>query len=128
PTGGEEPAAPGVIKFVASVAAGGIVLSTVLAVDFTMGAPELDVMRRLLWLGAMIITSSLVALRSLHSQEPDARPAPWVVYALIVGVGVFLVHNLIDFSLFETGPMFLFALLTGSALGLRQAGVSVGSR
>jgi O-antigen ligase len=128
PAGGGDNSAPGVIKFVAAVAAGGILLSTLLAVDFTLGAPELDVMRRLLWLGAMIITSSLATLRSLHSQEPDARPAPWVLYAILVGVGVFLVHNLIDFSLFETGPMFLFALLTGSALGLRLGDASVEPR
>jgi tetratricopeptide (TPR) repeat protein len=31
-----------------------------------------------------------------------------------------LLHNLIDFSLFEAGPMFLFAMVMGSALGLRQ--------
>jgi tetratricopeptide (TPR) repeat protein len=42
-----------------------------------------------------------------------------VLYGLLVAVGMFLVHNLVDFSLFEPGPMFLFALLTGAALGAR---------
>ncbi len=113
--------APGVLGFIASVSVCGIFLSTLLSVDFSMGAIELDILRRLLFIGAMVIASSLAALRTLHSQEPDDRPAPWVLYTMLVGIGVFLIHNLIDFSLFEIGPMMLFALLTGSALGIRQA-------
>jgi tetratricopeptide (TPR) repeat protein len=37
---------------------------------------------------------------------------------------VFLVHNLIDFSLFEPGPMTLFAFLAGCVLGVRQPSVA----
>jgi tetratricopeptide (TPR) repeat protein len=36
-----------------------------------------------------------------------------------VALGMFLLHNLIDFSLFETGPLMLFCFLTGSVLGVR---------
>ena len=54
--------------------------------------------------------------------ELDERPAPWVLYAILAAIGTFLVHNLIEFSFFEAGPMFLFALLSGSVLGLRLAG------
>ncbi len=119
---------PGVLPFVAWVAGGGVFLSTMLSVDFSMGAVELDVLRRLLFIGAMVIASSLAALRTLHSPQPDDRPAPWVLYAMLVGVGVFLIHNLIDFSLFEIGPLMLFALLTGSALGVRQVTAPKGPR
>jgi tetratricopeptide (TPR) repeat protein len=41
-----------------------------------------------------------------------------------VGVGIFLLHNLIDFSLFETGPLMLFCFLTGSVLGVRWPSVA----
>jgi hypothetical protein len=50
----------------------------------------------------------------------ESRPAPWVLYALLASLAAFLVHNLIEFSLFEPGPMTLFALLVGSALGMRR--------
>ncbi len=49
----------------------------------------------------------------------DDRPAPWVLTGIRLGLGLFLLHNLIEFSLFEPGAMFLFALLAGSALGIR---------
>jgi hypothetical protein len=39
--------------------------------------------------------------------------------AMLAGLGVFLLHNLVDFAMFEVGPMFLFALLAGGALGMR---------
>jgi tetratricopeptide (TPR) repeat protein len=57
--------------------------------------------------------------RSLEHPILDDRPAQWILYAILAGLGVFLLHNLVDFSLFEIGPMFLFALLAGSALGMR---------
>ena len=37
-----------------------------------------------------------------------------MLYAILAGLGVFLLHNLVDFAMFEVGPMFLFALLAGS--------------
>jgi tetratricopeptide (TPR) repeat protein len=55
----------------------------------------------------------------------ESRRAPWVLYALLASLGAFLVHNLIEFSLFEPGPMMLFALLAGSALGMRQQTAAV---
>jgi tetratricopeptide (TPR) repeat protein len=61
-----------------------------------------------------------VIARTLADVEVDERPSPWVLYGILVGLGVFLLHNLVDFSLFEAGPMFLFALLAGSAVGMRE--------
>jgi O-antigen ligase len=82
-----------------------------------------------LFLGAMasvgytlllVLGLAVVALRGISPVRLDERPGPWLLYGVIVGLGVFFLHNLIDFSLFETGPMFMFAVLAGSALGLRQ--------
>ncbi|QOV92272.1 O-antigen ligase family protein [Humisphaera borealis] len=47
----------------------------------------------------------------------DADPAALIRVGLVVGVGMFFVHNLIDFAMFEFGPMFMMALLLGAALG-----------
>ena len=111
--------APRVIPFVAAVAGSGIVFGTVVAFDWSTVGIE-DFLRRTLYFGAILLAASLTALRSLQSQEADDRPAPWLLRTILVAVGVFLVHNLIDFSLFEIGPMLVFSILTGTALGMRQ--------
>ena len=78
-----------------------------------------ETFKRLLFLAALILGLCLVSIRSFARQELDDRPAPWILTATIVGLGLFLIHNLIDFSMFEIGPTFLFALVAGSALGMR---------
>jgi tetratricopeptide (TPR) repeat protein len=60
----------------------------------------------------------------VQRQELDDRPAPWVLYAMLVALGLFLVHNLVDFSLFEPGPLSIFAFVCGAALGVRTPPVS----
>jgi tetratricopeptide (TPR) repeat protein len=62
----------------------------------------------------------LVCLQSLEKPEFDDRPANWILYAMLVACGIFLIHNLIDFSLFEPGMLCLFCLIVGAALGVRQ--------
>ena len=39
---------------------------------------------------------------------------------MLAGLAVFLIHNLIDFSMFEIGPMMLFMLVGGAVLGVRS--------
>jgi tetratricopeptide (TPR) repeat protein len=60
----------------------------------------------------------------MERQELDDRPAPWVLYGTLVGLGLFLVHNLVDFSLFEPGPMGLFMFVCGAGLGVRADAVT----
>ena len=79
----------------------------------------LEAFKRLLYMLALLLGMFAVAIRSGKEQELDGRPAPWLLCAMLVGLALFLLHNLIDFSMFETGPMFLFALLAGGVLGLR---------
>jgi hypothetical protein len=68
----------------------------------------------------LLIGASLGAIKSLQAPELDARPAPVLLYSMIAAIAVFLIHNLIDFSMSEAGAMMFFALLAGSALGVRQ--------
>jgi O-antigen ligase len=112
---------PGVIKFAAAVAAAGFVIYLIAGVDWAHDVVEDFLFPHLLYLGILILVPSLVALRLLTSQEPDDRPAPWVLYGLLLGAGGMLIHNLIDFSLFEPGLTLLFAVVAGAALGARQA-------
>jgi tetratricopeptide (TPR) repeat protein len=57
-------------------------------------------------------------MRSPQTWQLDTRRAPWIFYCLVVGLGLFLLHNLIDFSWFEAGPMAMFMLLIGAAMGM----------
>ena len=84
----------------------------------------MELLKRIMYLGALTIGSVVVALRSVEDPQIDHRPAPWVLYGILVGLGVFLIHNLIEFSLFEPGLLCLFALLAGSALGVRRPSVA----
>jgi hypothetical protein len=117
------PAAPRTIGF---LGVGAIVLSILAVVDFS--APTIaggsfvlvQLYNRLLFLLLLVLGLAVVALRSSKQPQIDTRPAPWIVRAIIVAVAVFLIHNLIDFSMFEPGPMMLLALLVGTGLGMRS--------
>jgi len=75
--------------------------------------------------GILLFVGLIVgAVHSLRDWQLDERAAPWILRSIQVGIGMFLLHNLIDFSLFETGPLMLFAFLAGSVLGVRQPSVA----
>ena len=88
----------------------------------------LEAAYRFLTVGFLLAGLAAGGFASLMDEKLDERPCPWVLYGMLVALAVFLVHNLIDFSLFETGPMFLFALLAGSALGVRHPSLAGKSR
>jgi O-antigen ligase len=106
----------------AAVAAAGVLINIAASVDFDHSAAfaTIEVFRRGVFLIVLVCGMSVVGLRVRDQQvAADEGAAPWVLYGMLVGLGVFLLHNLVDFSLFELGPMFLFALLAGAALGAR---------
>ncbi len=96
-------------------------LNTFAAIDFARdpGYVATELLRRLLMLGLLLLTFAAASVRSAKSVHLDDRPAPLLLLGLIAAVAVFLVHNLIDFALFEPGPMLLFALLCGALIGVR---------
>jgi O-antigen ligase len=114
-------------RSIAAICTLAIVLNTAGSVDFAAATPDagwfilLQLMKRSLFLGLLLLGYAAVALRSSKSPDLDDRPAPWILYALLAGLAAFLLHNLIDFSLFEPGAMGIFAALLGSALGTRAA-------
>jgi tetratricopeptide (TPR) repeat protein len=96
--------------------AGGLVLNALASIDFsqTEAFILLQVFNRLIWFAALSAGAWIVMMK------PDRRPAPWILYAILASLAAFMVHNLIEFSLFEPGPQMIFALLAGSALGMRR--------
>ncbi len=110
-----------------------IAINLVASIDFSSSTAfvSLEIMKRGVFLACIVAGVALAALRSARDSgkqvaagqlefEIDDRPAPWMLYTIIIAVGMFLIHNLIDFAMFEPGPMFLFALLAGSVLGIRS--------
>ncbi|HWE02131.1 MAG TPA: hypothetical protein VG326_06935 [Tepidisphaeraceae bacterium] len=120
---------------VAIIASTTIAINVACSVDFAADGwyAFLELARRTIFFCVMLIGLSVAALESPAGPKAsgdadqvdfklDNRPAPWVLYAVLAALATFLIHNLIEFSLFEPGPWFLFALLTGGALGLRSEG------
>ena len=103
------------------LAAAATLFAIVAAVDFSQQWEFgfIEVLKRLLYMLLLMIGLVMGTLRSTREQTFDDRPAPLLLYAVLVALGILLVHNLVDFSLFETGPMFVFAMLAGAALGIR---------
>jgi O-antigen ligase len=100
-----------------------VVMNMSLSIDWSITNSAwitLEVFRRAVAGLLLVVGMAVVALRSFKEEKLDDRPAPWLLAGLVVAAGIFLVHNLIDFSLFETGPLFVFSTLVGSVLGLRH--------
>ena len=106
---------------IAAVGVAGVLLNVLASVDWTQTSAfvAVEMIRRLGVLCLFLVGAAAVATRSFERQELDDRPAPWVAYGALIGLGLFLLHNLLDFSLFEPGPMLLFAFVCGAALGIR---------
>ena len=98
----------------------GMLLAMVATVDlaFIDGNTAIEALKRLLYLCVCVIGGAVVALRSMQHQSISDRPAPWIRAGMTIAVLVFLIHNLIDFSMFETSAMFFAALVAGTAWGI----------
>ena len=112
----------GQVLFLLAVAVATIIINIFASIDFSQGANwvSLELIIRLLYFCALVIGLLVVALRSLEKPQVDERAAPWVLYGILIGIGVFLIHNLIEFSMFEPGPLCFVGVLLGSALGIRM--------
>ena len=75
--------------------------------------------------GLCVFTAVLIAgVRETKHATVDDRPARFAVWATVVGLILFLLHNQLDFAAMETGPLLLFVLLAGALLGVRHPGVA----
>ena len=75
--------------------------------------------------GLCVFTAVLLAgVRDTGRGAADDRPARFAVWAAIVGLLTFLLHNQLDFAAMETGPLLLFVLIAGALLGVRHPGVA----
>ncbi len=101
----------------------GFGLSLVCVVDFSQMSEVviMAVARQILYLLMLIIGIALVFLRMNKGQiVVDHRPITGLVDAAIIAVLIFLLHSQIDFVFFETGPMYIFAMLSGAIIAMRN--------
>jgi O-antigen ligase len=108
------------------IAGVGLAINVLSGVDFSSdkGYVVFEIMKRCSLFALLLVGASVGAVKSLQAPELDGRPAPVLLYAILIALAMFLVHNLIDFSLFEPGPMMAFAFLAGGVLGVRTPSVA----
>ena len=114
-------APPTKITLIFLVAAGAIAVNALTSIDFGQESAYVmvELLKRLLYFGIIVLLLAAGTIRSTAEVRLDDRPAPLLLVGCVVALAMFLVHNLIDFSMWETGPMFFFALLTGALIGVR---------
>ena len=91
------------------------------AIDWTQEPAYwlVESLRRVLYGAAFIGTAALLALGDFANPRLEDRPAPLLLLAATIGAGMFLIHNCIDFAMFETGPWYVFLVLLGTIIGMR---------
>jgi O-Antigen ligase len=80
----------------------------------------IEVIRRFLYLGLLLI--AIIFVLNTRTKQLAGSPMKWFPAAIAIGLCLFLIHNLIDFAIFDPspGPLMLFALLTGTLIGIRS--------
>jgi hypothetical protein len=66
----------------------------------------------------------LGTVRSTTDFSADDRPAPVLLLGALVALAGFLLHAMVDFAMFENGPLMLMMILLGAVLGARHPGAA----
>ena len=98
----------------------GMLISIFISADISSPAFDIECLMRVLYAAVFLVGTSLVCISSLTQPTLNESPAPRLLYCMIASIAVFSIHNLVDFSLFENGPMAVFFLVVGSVLGVRS--------
>lgn len=98
------------------------VVATIAAVDFSQDAWHAltEMMRRAMYGLLLLGTAVVFVAADLQRPRLERRRADVLLLGVICGLAVFLVHNFIDFSLFETGLFYLFVTLGAAAVAVRM--------
>lgn len=99
-----------------------MIINALATIDFSQiqAFVFLEIIRRCIYLAMLLIAIAFVL--SGNRKRIESLPSTWILLAMCIGLGMFLLHNLIDFSLFDPspGPMMLFAMLVGAVIGMRS--------
>jgi O-antigen ligase len=100
-----------------------LLVSVVCAVDLNANVhfAFIEVLKRLLFVGLIALGWLTTCVRSGEQLSLDDRPAGWIVTMTLVGLGVFVMHSMVDMVMLETGPLLMFAVLVGAIAGLKSS-------
>src|SRR5690606_3742134 len=117
PTGPRQPAKPtaspidNVVPLLLTVAGAYVVVRIVAGTPLSLLLLE---MLKLVLFGVLLLLAMILCcVRGKDDFSTDDRPAPLLLWAAIIGVGGFLLHNMVDFALFENGGVMVFVLVLG---------------
>ncbi len=107
---------------IAAISLLGVAINILAGTDLSADASwvTFELLRHAVYAALILIGLAIIVVRSTKQTSLDDRPAPWLLYTMLAALAVFLIHNTIDFSLFETGPMMLFMLIGGAVIGVRS--------
>jgi len=92
-------------------------LNILATIDWSQSGDYVDFeLRKRLMYGVLLAGALVVA--TYRSTDDGVEDARWLRVAFAIAILMFLLQNLIDFSMFEASGTFLFALIAGSAVGL----------
>jgi tetratricopeptide (TPR) repeat protein len=99
------------------------VVSTWGAVDLSQDLNywAIELLYRLLYGFTLVFVASWVAIVDFRQPRLDETPSPMLLMAGVVSLALFVLHNFIDFSMFEAGPWYIFIVMAGACVGMRLA-------
>lgn len=103
-----------VIAFVVVVLA-----STDFSVDVMAGV--YDAVWKAMYCFVMLAVAAMFAAADLKEARVSGERAPILAGGMAAGLAIFIVHNFIDFAIFETGAFYLFVASAAAMVGLRAA-------
>jgi tetratricopeptide (TPR) repeat protein len=110
---------------VIAAAATGLAIIANTDFDYDLIAQVTLLLRFVIYGLAILFGAVAGSLLDSKSHALDPRPARWVYACMATGLGLFFVHNMIDFPWAETGALLVFAAIAGAALGMTES--SMGS-
>lgn len=94
-----------------------LTVGSLAAVDLSNAAAAFELLKRCLFAACLAAGVALVLCRQ-QAAEVGTTPARFIATSFAVAVAGFVLHSMVDFAFFETGPMFLFFLVAGTSLGM----------
>ena len=110
------------IRPIVVIAAMAVVISIIVQTDLRQEAAfALEAIRRGVFGVAMIGAAAVFCAADYRELRIDRSAAPMLLVAMVVGIGLFMVHSQVDVAMFATGPFYVVMAAAGAAIGMRMS-------
>lgn len=99
-----------------------LVVRAIVTYPLSVLYPELP--KVVLFALGVVVGMIVGTVRSTTDLSSDDRPAPVLLLGALVALAGFLLHAMVDFAMFENGPVMLMMLVLGAVLGARHSGAA----